>query len=94
MSELKVGDLAYVARPMACCGATTGQGIMFTVFGFWISPIEELLTCQHCGKEIPTGTLFVTWNKGETAIEAYRVKKIEPPSDNVKYTDRKELETT
>lgn len=90
MSEpIKVGDLVMVVRPTTCCGSTASVGHIDRVIGY---PFTKTGFCGACRKEFPHGPdSAVTLSDGLCCFRS-RLKRIAPPSDEMKRETQKEIE--
>lgn len=73
MSEIKKGDLAYVAQATLCCGNSSGVGQIFVVGEIY----THTAFCSKCGQSF---TDLMTKKPNGTYTEIYRLKKIDPPA--------------
>lgn len=83
MSEIKVGDLVMTIRPMSC-----GCGVLG--YTFEVEKIEIAGSyCEHCGSSDREELIAVLADG--SCVELCRLKKIDPPSDELKREVKEEL---
>lgn len=70
---IKAGDLVMVTRPWACCGHSTGTGLVFIVHAI----TEGSALCGKCMHEHVT---TLVWMDDSNRCPASRLIKIDPPA--------------
>jgi hypothetical protein len=73
VSDIRVGDLVMVVKPMPCCGHTTPmQGNVFVVTGLFDH--SNGYTCDYC--DAPAEGM--TAAGGESEVDLLRLKRFKP----------------
>lgn len=77
MSEIKVGDLCWIVKPMRCCGSDSTVGKIVRIIDGDTSPFTR---CLICGHREETGTQRLLCDDDRSRLR-YRLKRIPPLSE-------------
>lgn len=80
MSEIKVGDLVVIIKPIACCGYSSGIGRIFRVSEFTKGKAGDV--CPYCHSRKPAITIALFEGNGHIGAEISRLKKLDPPTED------------